>query len=198
MIKSLFRSILRLFGWKLEHESVPDYGKAVLVFAPHTSNWDFVTMVCAKFALDVKVRYLGKHTLFRPPIGWFFRALGGIPVERSENRNMVDQVNAIIEKEEQCLLALSPEGTRSFTHYWKTGFYHIAHRAQIPIVMFYLDRPTKVIGFAEPFDTSGDIEADFVRIADFYADKEGFIPEYKSVIQTKQTYLKSRNNEEPE
>lgn len=198
MIKSLFRSILRIFGWKLEHESVPDYGKAVLIFAPHTSNWDFVTMLCAKFAWDIQVRYLGKHTLFNPITGWFFRGLGGIPVMRSESHNMVDQVNAIFDEQDRCILALSPEGTRSYTKYWKTGFYHIAHRAQVPIVMFYLHRPSKIIGFTEPFETTGDIEADFVHFAEFYKDKEGFIPKYKSLIQTKQTYLANKKKAEQE
>ena len=195
MIAAIFRSFLKLFNWKLQHDTVPDYGKAVLIFAPHTSNWDFVTMLCAKFAWNLQVRYLGKHTLFKPPIGWFFRSLGGIPVERSEAHNMVEYVSDIMNKEDKCILALSPEGTRSYTDYWKTGFYHIAHRVQVPIVMFYLDTDTRLIGYSEPLKTTGDIEEDFKYFAAFYSDKKGFIPEYKSIVQTKQAYLANKNME---
>ena len=195
MFASLFRFILKLFNWKLEHETVPDFGKAVGIFAPHTSNWDFVVMLSAKIAWNIQVRYLGKHTLFKPPFGWFFRSFGGIPVERSEAHNMVDQVTAIMKAEERCLLALAPEGTRSYTDYWKTGFYHIAHRVNVPIVMFYLDTKTRTIGFTEPFHTTGDIEEDFKHFAEFYADKTGFIPEYTSIVQTKQAYLASKKKD---
>ncbi len=189
MIAPLFRSILKLFNWKLEPKDIPDFKKAVGIFAPHTSNWDFVVMLCAKFAWDIQVRYLGKHTLFKPPFGWFFRAFGGIPVERSAAHNMVEQVTEIMNTEERCLLAIAPEGTRSYTKYWKTGFYHIAHQVNVPIVMFYLDTKTRQIGFTEPFHTTGDIDADFKHFADFYADKTGFIPEFTSIVQTKKSYL---------
>ena len=108
---------------------------------------------------------------------------------------MVDQVSKIMNSEEHCLLALAPEGTRSYTEYWNTGFYHIAHRVNVPIVMFYLDTTTRLIGYTEPFDTTGDIEEDFKHIAAFYADKTGFIPEYKSIVQTKQAYLANKKKE---
>ncbi len=167
--------------------------KAVLIFAPHTSNWDFVTMIMAKFAYGVKVRYLGKHTLFTRPFGWFFRALGGLPVARHNNSDIVGQVVQLIEDSDQIFLALSPEGTRSFTPFWKTGFYLIAQRAQIPIVMFYLDTKTRTIGFGDLYHISGDINADMAKFRAYYADKEGYNPEKASLVQTKQHYLQSRD-----
>ncbi len=167
--------------------------KAVLIFAPHTSNWDFVTMVMVKFSYGLKVRYLGKHTLFIRPFGWFFRALGGLPVERCKNSDIVGQVVQLIEDSEQIYLVLSPEGTRSFTPFWKTGFYLIAKRAQIPIVMFYLDTKTRTIGFSDLYHISGDINADMAKFREYYADKEGYSPEKASLVQTKQQYLLSKN-----
>ena len=191
-MKLLFRWALRLRGWKLSDKPFPMDKKAVVIFAPHTSNWDFVTMVMAKFAYGIKVRYLGKHTLFAKPFGWLFRALGGLPVARHKNSDIVGQVVQLIEENEQIYLALSPEGTRKYTPYWKTGFYHIAQRAQIPLVMFYLDTKTRTIGFSDLFNISGDIDADMAKFKAYYADKVGYNPEQTSLIQTKQYYLQSR------
>lgn len=188
MLSVIFLWIQKLTGWRLVQDNKPTLKKAVLIFAPHTSNWDFVTMLIAKFAWDIQVRYLGKHTLFKPPFGWFFRSLGGIPVERSQAHNMVNQVVEIMNNEDECFLALAPEGTRSYTDYWKTGFYHIANHANVPIVMFYLDTKSKSIGYSEPLQPSGDIEADFKIIADFYGDKTGYKPANHSLIQTREAY----------
>jgi 1-acyl-sn-glycerol-3-phosphate acyltransferase len=188
MLSKLFLGIQRLSRWRCVQNKGPEIDKAVLIFAPHTSNWDFWTMVCAKFIWSMKVRYLGKHTLFKPPHGWLFKSLGGIPVERSQARNLVDQVVDIINAESRCHLAIAPEGTRSYTDYWKTGFYHIANRANVPIIMFYLDTSTHTIGYSEPFYTTGDIEADFKVFAEFYKDKVGYKPEQTSLVQTKASY----------
>ena len=192
MLGWFFNFLFKIFGWHLSEKELPDVDKAVLIFAHHTSNWDFPTMLAAKFAWNIQVRYLGKHTLFKPPFGWFFKSLGGIPVERSKANNTVDQVVDIINKEDRCLLALSPEGTRSYTDYWKTGFYQIARGANVPIIMFYLDTRTKTIGFSDPFQTTGDIEADFQHFAEYYKDFKGFKPEQASIVQTKETFLKNR------
>ena len=191
-MKYICRFILRLRGWHLSTKPLPVVDKAILIFAHHTSNWDFVTMVAAKFAWDINVKYLGKHSLFRWPYGWFFKALGGMPVIRHENNKVVDTVVDLIEANETIWLALSPEGTRSFTPYWKTGFYHIAKRANLPIIMFYLDNKTRTIGFSDIFEISGDIDKDMKVFDEYYASKQGYIPEKASIIQTKRQYKLSQ------
>jgi len=195
MIKRFFRFLLKLRGWQVADNGDPALDKAILIFAPHTSNWDFPIMLMAKFAWGFPVRYLGKHTLFQWPIGWFFRALGGMPVERSKAHNMVDQVVMMVEREQKIYLALAPEGTRSYTDYWKTGFYHIAQRTKLPILMYYMDTTSKTIGRSEPLYTTDDINADFEIIADFYKDKRGYLPELTSIVQTKAQYIANKRAE---
>ncbi|PCJ50685.1 MAG: acyltransferase [Gammaproteobacteria bacterium] len=187
-MKYLCKWLLGLRGWKLTDTPLPVIDKAILIFAPHTSNWDFVTMVMAKFALGIKVRYLGKHTLFYWPYGWFFRALGGMPVKRHEHNNVVGSVVELIENNDVIWLALAPEGTRSYTAYWKSGFYHIAERSSLPIIMFYLDIRTKSIGFSDLFEVSGNIEEDMAKFSQYYSEFEGYNPQQSSIIQTKKQY----------
>ena len=196
-MKLIFRWFLRIAGWSLIEKPLPtvNVNKAIGIFAPHTSNWDFVTMIMANFAWGLKVRFLGKHSLFAWPFGWFFRALGGMPVVRHESHNIVDQVVDLIESNDKILLALSPEGTRSYTPYWKTGFYHIAERSGLPIVMFYLDNKTRTIGFSDLFYVTGNIDADMKKIGDYFSDKIGYYPEKTSLVQTKKQYkLSEREN----
>lgn len=187
-MKLICRWLLRISGWTLTDKSLPDAKKIICIFAPHTSNWDFVVMIIAKFAFGIKVRFLGKHSLFIWPFGWFFRALGGMPVVRHNNYNVVAQVVELLESNETILLALAPEGTRSYKPYWKTGFYHIAEKADLPLLMFYLDNKTRTIGFGELFKVTGDIDADMEVFRDFYKHKEGFNPQQTSLIQTKKYY----------
>ena len=120
-MKLIFGWLLKLSGWKLIDSPLPKIDRAIMIFAPHTSNWDFVVMMMAKFAWGIKVRYLGKHTLFKKPYGWFFRALGGIPVVRHKHENVVGQVIEIIKSNNKIWLGIAPEGTRSYTPFWKTG-----------------------------------------------------------------------------
>jgi len=194
-MKIIGRLYLALTGWTIIDKEIPKIDRAILIFAPHTSNWDFMTMIMAKFAWGFKVRFLGKHSLFKWPFGWFFKALGGMPVVRHENHNVVGQVVELIDATEHIYLALAPEGTRSYTPFWKTGFYHIAERTNLPILMFYLDCKTRTIGFGEVFDVTGDVEVDMKKIADFYADKVGYNPEQTSIIQTKDNYKRSKNDQ---
>lgn len=175
------RTILRLLGWTVVGE-MPKSKKNVFIFAPHTSNWDFVIMMMTRFSFKMKPAYLGKDTLFRPPFGWFFRMLGGIPVVRSNSHNVVDQVVKIIHERDEIALALAPEGTRSRTKYWKSGFYHIALKAEVPIVMAFLDTKTKTLGMTDAFNLTGDQSVDMEVIRNFYKDKTGFKPELTSDI----------------
>ena len=188
-MNTIFGWLLRISGWTLVNKPLPTIDRAIMIFAPHTSNWDFVTMIMAKFAWNNKVRFLGKHTLFYWPYGWFFRSLGGMPVVRHKHHNVVGQVIELIENNEKIYLALAPEGTRSFTPYWKTGFYHIAERSGLPIFMFYLDNKTRTIGFSDPFVVTGNIDADMEIIREYYADKVGYNPDQTSLVQTKKRYM---------
>lgn len=181
-MRYIVRFILRLFGWKLVGE-MPEAKKAVFIFAPHTSNWDFVIMMLARFGFRMKPAYLGKHTLFKQPFGWFFRVLGGIPVERSNSHNVVNQVVKIINEREEISLALAPEGTRSKTEKWKSGFYHIALKAKVPLVLAFLDTKTKTLGLGDIIELTGDQDEDMQVIRNFYQDKVGFKPELASDIR---------------
>ncbi len=181
-MRIIFKPLLKAFGWTLIGEQ-PPHKKCVYIFAPHTSNWDFVIMMMARFCFKMKPAYLGKHTLFKPPFGWFFRMLGGIPVERSSTNNVVDQVAKIFEQRENVHLALAPEGTRSKTNKWKSGFYHITLKAGVPLGLAFLDTKTKTLGIARYIELTGNLDDDMQAIRDFYKDKIGFKPELTSDIR---------------
>lgn len=174
--------ILRRLGWAIQADD-PGFAKYVLIAAPHTSNWDFPLGIAAAWALGLDAHWLGKHTLFRWPYGWFFRALGGIPVRRDQARNLIPAIADIFARSERLILALAPEGTRGRTDHWKTGFYHIARAAGVPIVMAYLDYGKKQVGIGGAFYPGDDMEAVFTRIRAFYADRRGKRPENESDIR---------------
>jgi 1-acyl-sn-glycerol-3-phosphate acyltransferase len=182
MKKQLATWILNRLGWTLVGD-LPEVQKCVFIFAPHTSNWDFVVMYLAKIAMNVDVNFLGKHTLFRWPTGWFFRWLGGIPVVRHEKNNVVDDSIAAFTNNQRLWLAMAPEGTRSKTDYWRTGFYHIAVGAKVPVKLCFLDTSTRHLGLGPLIELTGDIERDFETLRAFYSGKRGFKPELASTIQ---------------
>ena len=156
-----------LGGWSVEGQ-LPEHDKYVMAIAHHTSNWDFVVALAAKQVLGLKLRFFGKHTLFVGPLGWFMRALGGIPIERSRPHNRVEQAVQAIRDSENIVLAIAPEGTRSKVKEWKTGFYHIAHGAGIPIVPVALDFKNKAIVLGQPFFTTGDTSEDIKELHRFF------------------------------
>jgi 1-acyl-sn-glycerol-3-phosphate acyltransferase len=151
--------VLRVMGWRFEGE-VPDRAKVVLVVAPHTSNWDFVVGLAADLALDLRVRFLGKDTLFRPPLGWLMRWAGGIPVNRAAPEGILDEAARSFEDEAQLFLAIAPEGTRRRVERWKTGFWRIAREAGVPVWTVALDWSRRVVRLDSVFETSADLEAD--------------------------------------
>lgn len=161
-------SFLKLAGWEAVG-NVPDTPKFVMTLAPHTSNWDFILILAVLYVLGVQFHWFGKKQLFRWPVGGFFKWLGGIPIDRGSRKNMVQQTAGIIQSREQMLVGIAPEGTRSNTKYWKTGFYHIAHQAQVPIVFAYLDYSRKVGGLGPIMNPIGDIEEDMKIIRNFYS-----------------------------
>jgi len=169
---ALGRGFLRVAGWDFEGE-IPDVAKAVLIVAPHTSNWDFFIGVAAMFALGIRVKFLGKHTLFAGPLGPVMRWLGGIPVDRRTPRGVVTATVDLFAESEQMILGVAPEGTRSKVERWKTGFYHVAHDARVPIVPIAFDYPRQRVRIGDRFDTTGDTEGDLRTLESFYRDVRG-------------------------
>ncbi len=168
--------VLWIFGWeKVGERPKPD--KYVLIAAPHTSNWDLIFMLAYAYVFDLHISWLGKHSLFKFPFGWFMKFLGGIPIDRRSSNNAVKQVAEIIAKSKQISLAIPPEGTRSHRDYWKSGFYYIAREANVPIVLSFLDYAAKRGGFGPTIMPSDDLRADMDKIRDFYKDIKGKFPE---------------------
>lgn len=181
-MKSIARLLLRTFGWTLTRAEPPPR-RYVLIFAPHTSNWDFVIGLLAAWGLGLKVHWMGKSSLFDSVLGPLFRFWGGIPVDRSKRGNMIDQMAARFEAAGDLVLAIAPEGTRRHTDHWKSGFWHIARAADVPVVMAFIDYGKKQIGMGVLLVPGDNIERDFERIRDFYADKRGKCPDKESTIR---------------
>ena len=156
--------LLKLLNWKIEGGIPESVEKFVIVVAPHTSNWDFILGVVTRGARGFHSNYLGKSSLFKPPFGFIFKALGGIPVDRSRNTNIVDQVVKEVHKRKKFGLAVAPEGTRTKVDKWKTGFYFIAYKAGIPIIPVQFDWEFRIVRFLEPFYPTGDLERELPLI----------------------------------
>jgi 1-acyl-sn-glycerol-3-phosphate acyltransferase len=172
--KRLSLLCLKLTGWQIVGRLPEHAHKSVLIAAPHTSNWDLPMTLMVAFALELHPRWMGKASIFRAPFGGLMRWLGGIPVDRSKSNNLVESsALAIRDADEPLQLIVPPEGTRSKTKQWKTGFYHIAQRAQVPIVMAFMDYESKRSGLGPLFEPTGDIETDMARIKAFYKPFKG-------------------------
>ncbi len=185
MTRLLARWFLKTTGWTTEGTR-PVEPRFVLIAAPHTSNWDLFYLLALATTFDVKVSWMGKHGLFRPPLGWFMRRVGGIPVIRHESRNLVSQMADAFADAESLALVVPAEGTRSYVAHWKSGFYHIARKANVPIVLGYLDYARKRGGFGPALHLSGDVKQDMDEIRDFYTDKIGRYPEQFGEIRLKE------------
>jgi 1-acyl-sn-glycerol-3-phosphate acyltransferase len=172
----LARVVMRLTGWHMAG-SLPDVPRMVMIAAPHTSNWDFPVGIMCMYAAGFRVNFLGKDTLFRPPMGWLMRWLGGKPVDRSAAHGVVEESVKAIREADRFILALAPEGTRKRVAQWRTGFYRIAQRAGIPIVLGYFDYPKREVGFGLTLWPSGDLDRDLAEIQAFYRTKTGKYPE---------------------
>ena len=174
--RGFWRAALRVAGWDFEGE-IPNLSKFLVIAAPHTSNWDFPIAMSLVLALGLDAHWIGKHTLFRWPFGGLMRWLGGVPVVRSERRGVVDQVVETFEGHDRMVFGVAPEGTRKRVDRWKTGFYHIALGAGVPILPGYFDYPRKVVGFGPPLMPSGDVEADIKTLKAFYTPFKGKKPD---------------------
>ncbi len=167
----------KILDWDLENHFDPGIKKCIIIVAPHTSNFDFFIGLLVRKILNIHIDFIGKKELFRWPYGWYFRMIGGSPVDRSKNQKKVDAIAELFEKHEVFRLALSPEGTRKKTERWKTGFYFIALKAKIPIIMVSFDFREKLVKISKPFYPTGNFEADFTGIKDYYVGVEGKVPE---------------------
>lgn len=171
------RFLLWLLKWKI-HGAVPrGEKKAVIIAAPHTSNWDFVIGRLAYFVIGVRVHFLIKKEVFKWPFGKILKIWGGIPIDRKRSNNMVKQICGIFNKHDSLYVVITPEGTRSRVKSWKKGFYYIALEAKVPIVLGYLDYKKKEGGIGPVIRPSGDFDKDFNRIKEFYRDKSARHPE---------------------
>jgi 1-acyl-sn-glycerol-3-phosphate acyltransferase len=182
MIAAISKGVLKCFGWTV-HVEDPGTARYVLIVAPHTSNWDFVVGILAAKAIRLDAHWIGKHTLFRPPFGSLFRALGGIPVDRGNSGDLIPQVVRHFERSPDFKLGLAPEGTRSGTDHWKSGFHYIARAASVPIVMGWLDYPSKRIGMGGAFMPDDDLQHTFDRVREFYAPFRGRYADRASTIR---------------
>jgi len=175
LARGLGRLYLRLTGWRVEGR-IPDTARAVVIAAPHTSNWDLPIMLAVSYVLGIRPAWLGKKELFRWPFGGVMRWLGGLPVDRRVRENHVQQAVAAFATADRLFLVIPPSGTRHKAAHWKSGFYHIARGAGVPVLCTFLDYTRKVGGIGPPVVPSGDIKADMDVIRAFYAGVEGRYP----------------------
>lgn len=182
LVQKIAQFVLRVIGWRT-HVIPPPTSRYVLIGAPHTSNWDFLVVLLLMAAESIPIRIIGKDSLFRGPMGVFMRSLGAIPANRKERTNLVDQIAAKFDEYDELIIGISPEGTRKKAARWRTGFYYIALKAEVPIVMAYFDYGNKVCGLGPSLEPTGDIQADFMIIRDFYSEIVGKYPHKQGEIE---------------
>lgn len=167
----------RLLRWKIEGE-FPKLNKCIVAVVPHTSWIDFFLGLLIRRVIYQDINYIAKKSLFKPPFGWYFKWMGGAPIDRSKSSDTVTAIASIFQEKEVFRLALSPEGTRKKVEKWKTGFYYIAKAAKVPIVLVAFDYGHKQIKFSKPNIPTDDMEADFKSYKEFFKGVVGKIPEY--------------------
>ena len=172
VMRAFGRAMLRLMGWRIEG-TLPDLSRFVIAVAPHTSNWDFVVGASTMFALDVRLSFIGKHTLFVGPFDGVLRWMGGIPVDRSKSHGVVGDSIAAFENSPALVLAIAPEGTRKKVERYKTGFLNIARGARVPVFLAALDWGHRCVRFGPLFVPGEDVEADRVRVEAHFATVRG-------------------------
>ena len=172
-MRLLYLFLFKILRWKIIGEPPRQLKKFIIVVAPHTSNWDFFLGLATRSIQRFPANFLGKAELFRAPYGWIFRKLGGYSVDRKSSTHLVDQIVAIAKREPQFIVAIAPEGTRKAVDKWKTGFYHIALGAGIPLVFVAVDYPERKLYWSAPLQPSGSLEQDAIIIDQFFEGKRG-------------------------
>lgn len=180
MLSALCKMLLKLIGWRISTPA-PNCDRYVLIGFPHTSNIDFCIAMLAKGALGYKFRFVAKHTLFWWPLSAILRGLGGMPVDRRKSTGFIGQLvehyEAAKANNEPFVIAMMPEGTRSYRDFWRSGFYYLAGEAGVPLVAGWLDYKTKTLGFSELIALSGKPEDDLEQLKKVYAGVEGLYPD---------------------
>ena len=172
ILRKIGRFGINISGWTVKGQ-VPDEERIVIIAAPHTSNWDFILAMLAIFGLNIKLRWLGKHSIFKPGFKFFFEWLGGIPVYRDNPSTLIENVVDIVKKEKSIVIAMTPEGTRKKVKRWKTGFLRIAKQTKSKILLISIDAPTRSIEIGKIFNPSGDSEKDLEFIQKYYSSFRG-------------------------
>ena len=167
-----------IFGWKIEGDFDRSIKKSVLICVPHTSYFDFIVSVLARRILKVEINFVGKKELFIWPIAWYFRWMGGAPLNRGRAENKVEAIANVIKSKKEFRLALAPEGTRRKVETWKSGYYYIALAANVPIITVGFDYPSKTLHIGEAFYPTGDITVDEPKLKAFYKGMIGKVPEW--------------------
>lgn len=178
MVLLLLKLIYRLKGWKTGSPLPPEIKRCIVIAAPHTSNWDFVYGIVSISIFKLKINYLAKKELFVWPIKNIFLKSGGIPVERKTKHNVVESMIELFKTKERLILAIPPEGTRKRVNKWKSGFYHIALAANVPVVLGYIDYKKREAGFGPALYMTGDKAKDAKSIRDFYQGVQAKYPEH--------------------
>ena len=194
LLEWLLVRFYHLNGWKaVTYGPVPD--KAVIIAAPHTSNWDFIYYIGLTRHLGIETRFMAKKQLFRWPLGRFMRDMGGVEVNREQGGNYVQAMIDEFNRRDQLLLTIAPEGTRKSVGQWKTGFYHIAVGAKVPLIVGMMDYAKKTGGLAMAFMPTGDYAADMARVEEFYRSTTPKHPEkaMKSILAASAQSLGSSN-----
>uniref|UniRef100_UPI0040486680 1-acyl-sn-glycerol-3-phosphate acyltransferase n=2 Tax=Roseivirga sp. TaxID=1964215 RepID=UPI0040486680 len=182
-MKLLSRFLFWITGWKLEGEFPKGVKKVVITAAPHTSNWDFFYARLAFYLLEVPLNYTIKKEMMVGPLGWMLKSMGAIPIDRSPKKDgdarksMVDAMADLFNERESLAVMVTPEGTRTYVPEWKTGFYYVALKAGVPIVLGFLDYKNKIAGIGPAIHPSGDVEKDIETMKAFYRTKTGKYPE---------------------
>ena len=176
ILRKIARFGINISGWTIKGK-VPDEERIVIIAAPHTSNWDFILAMLAIFGLNIKVRWLGKHSIFKPGFKKFFEWLGGIPVYRDNPSSLIENVVNIVKKERSIVIAMTPEGTRKKVKRWKTGFLRIAKQTHSKILLISIDAPTKSIEIGNIFNPTGNSEEDLAYIQKYYSTFRGINPQ---------------------
>ncbi|SFD10332.1 1-acyl-sn-glycerol-3-phosphate acyltransferase [Massilia yuzhufengensis] len=174
--------LLQLAGWKLRFKPLPG-AHGIAVVYPHTSNWDFPVGLLGKWAIGLKFRWIAKDSLFRGPMGAIMRYWGGIPIDRRASMGATRQLAKTMLDSDWCWIGITPEGTRSYRPHWKSGFYHLATTAKVPLLLVYIDYGTKVLSVVDTLMLSGDADTDMAAIAAVYAGRQARYPDQAAPIK---------------
>ena len=184
MLQFLASTFLKLFGWDAV-QGLPNFKKYVLIGAPHTSNWDFALAMFTALAIGLRFKWMAKNSLFKNPLGPVLKYFGGIPIDRTVRSSVIDRVAEMFNNSERLVIGITPEGTRSKTEFWKSGFYYIALSAKVPICFAYLDYENKKVGIGDHIIPSGDINSDMQIIRNFYSSIKGKRPEKQGEVRVR-------------